>query len=63
MTLMPQIMTNRYRQPAVIWKRSYLGVEYVNDLTDQFQFERLKRLKCFVGPEPFYVWVTRKVGE
>jgi predicted TPR repeat methyltransferase len=33
--------------------------EYIGDLTAQVQFERLKRLRCFVGQELFYVWVTR----
>jgi predicted TPR repeat methyltransferase len=36
-------------------------VEYIRDLADQLQFERLKEVRCYVGLDLFHVWVTRKM--
>ncbi len=38
-------------------------VEYIHDLTDQLQFDRLKELRCYVGSDLFHVWVTRKAAK
>jgi predicted TPR repeat methyltransferase len=37
--------------------------EYVVELTDQFQFKRMKQMRCFVGQETFDVWVISKIRE
>lgn len=36
---------------------------YLRPLMEDFQFRPLKKMRCFVGSDPFYLWVTQKIKE